>query len=128
MRRAAATAGTSRAATNISQDGEQRKAEILSIQTRQGKPKFYVHYEEFNKRLDEWVAAERINLSREVEWPAPEKPDKKKAAASKTDKAPSKSDQKNLKRSRSKLDREISGTPESTSSNQKQAARRIRNC
>ncbi|CAN9159243.1 unnamed protein product [Alternaria alternata] len=101
----------------VEKDGEKRKAEILSIQTRQGRPKFYVHYEEFNKRLDEWIEAERIDLSREVEWPAPEKADKKKGTAVKTDKAPSKSDQKNLKRSRSKLDREISGTPESTSSN-----------
>ena len=108
---------SSKTPTNTPQDGEKRKAEILSIQTRQGRPKFYVHYEEFNKRLDEWIEAERIDLSREVEWPAPEKADKKKGTTVKTDKAPSKSDQKNLKRSRSKLDREISGTPESTSSN-----------
>jgi histone acetyltransferase HTATIP len=92
---------------NSPQDGEQRKAEVLSIQTRQGKPKFYVHYEEFNKRLDEWIAAERINLSREVEWPAPDKPEKKKAAAPKTEREPRRPDPKNLKRSRSKLDREI---------------------
>ncbi|KAI9789984.1 MAG: Histone acetyltransferase [Peltula sp. TS41687] len=38
-----------------------------------------VHYEEFNKRLDEWIPSSRIDLSREVEWPAPEKPEKKKA-------------------------------------------------
>ena len=101
----------------LQQEGEKRKAELLSIAIRQGQTKFYVHYEDFNKRLDEWIAADRIDLSREVEWPAPEKADKKKNIASKADKAPSKSDQKNLKRSRSKLDREISGTPESTSSN-----------
>ena len=47
---------------------------------------FYVHYVEFNKRLDEWVQAERIDLSQEVEWPAPEKPDKKKTTV--TTKAP----------------------------------------
>ena len=58
-------------------DGEDRRAEILSIQTRKNKPTFYVHYEEFNKRLDEWVAAERIDLSQEVEWPLPEKPETK---------------------------------------------------
>ena len=39
---------------------------------------FYVHYVEFNKRLDEWVSAERLDLEQEVEWPAPEKPEKKK--------------------------------------------------
>ncbi|KAF2789570.1 hypothetical protein K505DRAFT_312967 [Melanomma pulvis-pyrius CBS 109.77] len=97
----------------VDKDGEKRKAEILLIQTRRGKPTFYVHYEEFNKRLDEWVPADRIDLSREVEWPAPEKPEKKKSSSSQKN-APSKSDQKNLKRSRSKLDREISGTPEAT--------------
>ena len=73
-----------------------------------------MHYEEFNKRLDEWVPAERIDLTREVEWPAPEKPEKKKANTNQKTPAPSKSDQKNLKRSRSKLDRELSGTPEAT--------------
>ncbi|KEF52891.1 histone acetyltransferase E [Exophiala aquamarina CBS 119918] len=45
-----------------------------------------VHYVEFNKRLDEWVSADRIDLSQEVEWPAPEKPEKKKTTV--TSKAP----------------------------------------
>ena len=63
--------------TDTLQDGEIRKAEILSIQTRKGAPTFYVHYDEFNKRLDEWVVADRIDLSQEVEWPLPEKPDAK---------------------------------------------------
>lgn len=49
----------------------------MSIQTRKGQPTFYVHYEEFNKRLDEWIRADRIDLSQEVEWPLPEKPDSK---------------------------------------------------
>ncbi|KAF2871730.1 histone acetyltransferase ESA1 [Massariosphaeria phaeospora] len=101
----------------VEKDGESRKAEILSIQQRRGKSKFYVHYEEFNKRLDEWVGSERIDLLREVEWPAPEKPEKKKAAASQKEKAPSRSDQKNPKRSRSKLDRDASDTPEASSVN-----------
>ncbi|KAJ8293556.1 Histone acetyltransferase ESA1 [Rhodotorula toruloides] len=35
---------------------------------------YYCHYVEFNKRLDEWVAASRILLSREVEWPLPPAP------------------------------------------------------
>ncbi|KAJ4301583.1 Histone acetyltransferase [Kalmusia sp. IMI 367209] len=102
----------------VDKDGEKRKAEILMIQTRGGKPKFYVHYEEFNKRLDEWVDADRIDLTREVEWPAPEKPDKKKSSASnKNDKTASKADQKSLKRSRSKLDREVSIASEASSTN-----------
>jgi histone acetyltransferase HTATIP len=103
------------------QDGEKRKAEILLLRTRRGKPTFYVHYEEFNKRLDEWVPAERIDLTREVEWPAPEKPDKKKTSSTAPKAQPPKADTskvpKNLKRARSKLDREISSTPEATSAN-----------
>ncbi|KAL8907638.1 MAG: hypothetical protein Q9207_001290 [Kuettlingeria erythrocarpa] len=58
-------------------DGEKRKAEILSIQTRKGQPNYYVHYEEFNKRLDEWIPTSRLDLSQEVEWPQPEAPSKK---------------------------------------------------
>jgi histone acetyltransferase HTATIP len=105
----------------VEKDGENRKAEILSIQQRKGKTTFYVHYEEFNKRLDEWVSADRIDLSHEVEWPAADKPDnKKKTNTVQNNKAqPLKVDtsKKNLKRARSKLDREFSGTPESSSGN-----------
>ncbi|KAK5085218.1 Histone acetyltransferase [Lithohypha guttulata] len=62
----------------VEKNGEPRKAEILSVKQRNGGLTFYVHYVEFNKRLDEWVNADRIDLSHEVEWPAPEKPEKKK--------------------------------------------------
>ncbi|KIV86778.1 hypothetical protein PV11_02367 [Exophiala sideris] len=68
-------------------NSEPRKAEILSIKQRNGSLTFYVHYVEFNKRLDEWISADRIDLSQEVEWPAPEKPEKKKTTV--TTKAPS---------------------------------------
>ncbi|RMZ76528.1 hypothetical protein DV738_g4915, partial [Chaetothyriales sp. CBS 135597] len=64
----------------VDENGERRKAEILSIKQRNDKLTFYVHYVEFNKRLDEWISADRIDLSQEVEWPAPEKPEKKKTA------------------------------------------------
>jgi histone acetyltransferase HTATIP len=88
----------------VEKDGEKRKAEILSMQTRKGRPTFYVHYEEFNKRLDEWVAAERLDLTQEVEWPVPEKPDtktKQKTQQSKNSKADTKAPTNNKKRSRS---------------------------
>ncbi|MCJ1409315.1 Histone acetyltransferase [Ptychographa xylographoides] len=49
----------------VEKDGEKRKAEI------------FVHYEEFNKRLDEWVPLSRLDLSQEVEFPLPEAPSKK---------------------------------------------------
>ncbi len=72
----------------LSGDIEERKAEILSIRD---KPKsafapapaagavvdtrddieYYVHYSEFNKRLDEWVGGSRLVLTRELEKPKP---------------------------------------------------------
>ncbi|KAF2750498.1 histone acetyltransferase ESA1 [Sporormia fimetaria CBS 119925] len=95
----------------VEKDGEKRKAEILSIGQRGGQLKVYVHYEDFNKRLDEWIPATRIDFSREVEWPAPDDADKKDKKTNKKKEVPGKADQKNPKRSRSKLDREISATP-----------------
>ena len=56
------------------EDGE-RLAEILSINTRRDPPRFYVHYINYNKRLDEWITSERINLEKEVLYPVPKKPD-----------------------------------------------------
>ncbi|SCV05812.1 LANO_0H15720g1_1 [Lachancea nothofagi CBS 11611] len=53
----------------VEKDGVERLAEILSINSRKSPPKFYVHYEDFNKRLDEWVLTPRINLSKEVFFP-----------------------------------------------------------
>lgn len=75
-----------------------------------------MHYVDFNKRLDEWVSADRIDLSQEVEWPAPEKPEKKKTGpqATKTD---GNKNQKLKQKLPSKLDRGFSGTPEATSVN-----------
>lgn len=56
--------------------------------------------------MPEWVNSARIDLSQEVEWPQPEKADKKKAAT--VSKAPSKNVQK-----RTRADsREVSGTPD----------------
>lgn len=44
---------------------------------------YYIHYVEFNKRLDEWVGGSRLMLDREMEWPKP-KDDPKKKGPSKT--------------------------------------------
>ncbi|KAL9089727.1 MAG: hypothetical protein Q9159_002374 [Coniocarpon cinnabarinum] len=99
----------------VDKDGEKRRAEILAIQQRRGQPTYYVHYQDFNKRLDEWIPADRIDLEHfEVEWPAPEKADSKKSASksapSKKQDA-SKSQPKSLKRPRSAIERSQSGTP-----------------
>ena len=72
---------------------EQRKAEILSSRAKPvsafaPKPtvpqdprdatEYYVHYVEFNKRLDEWVGGSRLVLTREMEWPKAKDEGKKK--------------------------------------------------
>ncbi|ORY81485.1 acyl-CoA N-acyltransferase [Protomyces lactucae-debilis] len=46
-----------------------RKAEIRSLQTRGGEPQFYVHFQDFNKRLDEWISLARIDQTSPPEWP-----------------------------------------------------------
>ncbi|VVT56802.1 uncharacterized protein SAPINGB_P005289 [Magnusiomyces paraingens] len=54
----------------VDKDGEKRQAEILARQPkRSGMLTFYVHYVEFNKRLDEWVPESRIDLNMAVLWP-----------------------------------------------------------
>jgi len=71
--------------------------------------------------LDEWISADRIDLSEEVEWPALEKPDNKKDKTSQKQPQTSKSDalrsQKSLKRPLSVLEREASGATDSSSAN-----------
>ncbi|CAL1706827.1 unnamed protein product [Somion occarium] len=93
-----------------SSDGqeEQRLVEILSIRDRPTTPygsrlrneikqeesqrpedrlEFFVHWDQFNKRLDEWISGSRIVLSRDMEWPRPKAPPSTKKA---TQKAPGK--------------------------------------
>ncbi|MCJ1312224.1 Histone acetyltransferase [Agyrium rufum] len=95
----------------VEKDGEKRRAEILSLQERKGQPHYYVHYEEFNKRLDEWVPFTRLDLSQEVEWPAPELPPKKATKTTTAAIFPKNVAQKSLKRPRP-ASREVSSTPE----------------
>lgn len=43
-------------------DGELRDCEVLELrQSSGGAPQYYVHYIDFNRRLDEWVQAERLH-------------------------------------------------------------------
>ncbi|KAJ3724685.1 histone acetyltransferase, MYST superfamily [Lentinula raphanica] len=79
---------------------EERLAEILSIRDKTVNPyaqrkkevkeeefdkrpedklEFFVHWDQFNKRLDEWVSGTRILLHRDLEWPRPKAPPAKKA-------------------------------------------------
>ncbi|KAI5363159.1 putative chromo/chromo shadow domain, histone acetyltransferase domain, MYST-type [Septoria linicola] len=108
--RGLATLSTLRIGTRamVEKDGEKRKAEILSMQTRKGRPTFYVHYQDFNKRLDEWVPAERLDLTQEVEWPIPEKAEKSKQKTAQSKAQPSKTD--NAKNTKVGQKRPRSGT------------------
>ncbi len=66
----------------VEKDGQPRRAEILSIkETRSGR-QFYCNFDNFNKRLDEWVPVVRIDFSQDVEWPNPDK-DKPKESKNK---------------------------------------------
>jgi histone acetyltransferase HTATIP len=78
---------------------EHRKAEVLSTRSKpvsafapppgpnDPKPdprddtEYYIHYVEFNKRLDEWVGGSRLMTDREMEWPKAKEETKKKASS-----------------------------------------------
>lgn len=53
----------------VMKDGEYRLAEILQEHMKKGKRVFYVHYQEFNKRLDEWILTDRIDFHRAMVTP-----------------------------------------------------------
>ncbi|KAG5518738.1 hypothetical protein PMAC_002707 [Pneumocystis sp. 'macacae'] len=78
-----------------------QKAEVLSLQTRKNQSYFYVHYQGFNKRLDEWVPLSRIDFSKEIEFPRPDKSKKiTKPNMQKTETIEAKPENKTSKRSR----------------------------
>lgn len=56
----------------VEKDSELRLAEILSIHIKKGRKVFYVHYVDFNKRLDEWIELDRIDFDKEVIFPKEE--------------------------------------------------------
>jgi len=76
----------------VKKDDEQRLAEILQTHLKKGKPTFYVHYQDFNKRLDEWINEARIIFSKPLILPEV-----------KADKGDEKSSKKKGKTSNSKL-------------------------
>ncbi|KAK7005723.1 histone acetyltransferase [Favolaschia claudopus] len=121
---------------------EERLAEILSIRDKPVNPyasrnkdikqedsdgspanpadkwEYFVHWDTFNKRLDEWVPGSRLILSRDLEWPRPKAspvkkppPTDKKAAPGK---APRTSSQNLLKKATSNA--AFAGSPAPTPS------------
>ncbi|KUJ06968.1 uncharacterized protein LY89DRAFT_374372 [Mollisia scopiformis] len=65
----------------VQKDGQHRRAEILSIRDIKSGRQFYCNFDNFNKRLDEWVPVNRIDFSQDVEWPSPEKPKEAKKSS-----------------------------------------------
>lgn len=53
----------------VSKDGENRLAEILQEHLKKGRKVYYVHYQDFNKRLDEWIKVDRIDFSKSLILP-----------------------------------------------------------
>ncbi|XP_023818251.1 histone acetyltransferase KAT5 isoform X4 [Oryzias latipes] len=49
---------------NQEHEDEWPLAEILSLKEVSGRKLFYVHYIDFNKRLDEWVTADRLDMKK----------------------------------------------------------------
>ncbi|KAK4166745.1 acyl-CoA N-acyltransferase [Cladorrhinum sp. PSN259] len=86
----------------VIKDGQARRAEILSIKETKSGRQYYCNFDNFNKRLDEWVPVARIDFDRDVEWPNPDKDkqkDEKKAkktGAAVSKKQPSKNQKKRV--------------------------------
>ncbi|KAM9926730.1 hypothetical protein OXX59_003028 [Metschnikowia pulcherrima] len=77
------------------EDGK-RLAEILQNHVKKGQKRFYVHYQDYNKRLDEWISADRIDYSTPLvfqeEEPEEKKPVKSKSKSKSKSKAPKRED------------------------------------
>ena len=101
----------------VQKDGAYRRAEILSIRETKSGRQFYCNFDNFNKRLDEWVPVSRIDFEQDVEWPNPDKDKlkdpKKKVGSSVSKKSqPSKKSQKKVgKREQSVVSEGQAGTP-----------------
>ncbi|KAG5928888.1 Histone acetyltransferase [Claviceps africana] len=67
----------------VEKDGQPRRAEILSIKETKSGKQFYCNFDNFNKRLDEWVSVARIDFTQDVEWPNPDKDKPKDSKAKK---------------------------------------------
>ncbi|KAK6455829.1 acyl-CoA N-acyltransferase [Scheffersomyces xylosifermentans] len=97
----------------VSKDGEYRLAEILQQHLKKGKKVFYVHYQEFNKRLDEWISADRIDYRRPMILPEikADKKDEKKDNKSKKKTTSSKPKSSKMSKSQSSQ-KSVTGTPQ----------------
>ncbi|KAG2747378.1 hypothetical protein P692DRAFT_20737452 [Suillus brevipes Sb2] len=70
--------------------GGVKEEEEDALDKPEDKSEYFVHWDQFNKRLDEWVTGSRLILSRDLEWPRPKLPPGKKAGPGSLQKAPGK--------------------------------------
>ncbi|KAI5959511.1 ESA1 [Candida pseudojiufengensis] len=71
----------------VEKEGEDRVAEVLQIHQKKQRLVYYVHYKDFNKRLDEWIEDDRINYEKPLTQPevkVEENKSSKKKKATKT--------------------------------------------
>lgn len=61
----------------VSKEDGTRVAEILQIHYKKGQKRFYVHYQDYNKRLDEWVTQDRVDFLRPMTLPQEKQEEKK---------------------------------------------------
>lgn len=87
----------------VLKDENYRLADILAFQVRKGKPTYYVHYVEFNKRLDEWINEDAIDFCRPLTLPKQQPPKKEQ----KKQKKKVSSTQKNQKSNTPTLEQKI---------------------
>ncbi|KAG6366904.1 hypothetical protein INS49_001085 [Diaporthe citri] len=74
----------------VEKNGLPRRAEILGIKDTKSGRQCYCNFDNFNKRLDEWVPLSRIDFEQDVEWPNPDKDKPKDGKTKKGAVAPSK--------------------------------------
>ncbi|ODA79723.1 hypothetical protein RJ55_05317 [Drechmeria coniospora] len=98
----------------VEKDGQPRRAEILSIKETKSGKQFYCNFDNFNKRLDEWVPVARIDFSQDVEWPNPDKDKAKDSKANKRLQSQSRKSQVSKKTQRRPGKREQSVQSETT--------------
>lgn len=94
--------------TTFAQGDQYRRAEILGIRDTKSGRHFYCNFDNFNKRLDEWVPVSRIDFDRDVEWPNPDKDKPKDAKGKKSTSQPSKKTVPSKKGQKRKLEPSVS--------------------
>ncbi|KAG1452825.1 hypothetical protein G6F56_007723 [Rhizopus delemar] len=95
---------------NGQEDSEFRRAEVLSSRDTQiNGLEYYVHYVEFNKRLDEWVSIKRLDFNRPIEFPVKKKPEGPKKERSNQGTPPPPGSRKNRKKLEDQVDQVVLG-------------------